>query len=248
MNSVASHDALPIGRNIEVRLQHVGAERQPLMIVDHMLDDPHAMIEAARAAQFYVPEHTNYPGINARLPEAYYQTVIATLRGPLEAAFGLPRSAHLKYFGFFALATTRSDAARPIQKIPHHDSPDPGRLALVHYLCRGAFGGTGFFRHKSTGFESVDASRRDAYVAAASRELAQGGGGATYAGPVMTHYEMIGRAEMLFNRLIVYRSHVLHSALLDNAPGSADPAQGRLTANGFLEVASGTTPFCGSGL
>ncbi|HMN46611.1 MAG TPA: DUF6445 family protein [Povalibacter sp.] len=237
MNPVATHDVLPIGRNIEVRLQRIGTEQQPLMIVDRMLDDPHAMIEAARAAKFYVPEHTNYPGINARLPEAYYRTVIATLRGPLEAAFGLPCSAHLKYFGFFALATTGSDAARPIQKIPHHDSPDPGRLAMVHYLCQGAFGGTGFFRHKATGFESVDATRRDAYVAAASRELAQGGNGAGYASPVMTNYEMIGRAELVFDRLIVYRSHVLHSALLGDGAGSADPAAGRLTANGFLEVA-----------
>ncbi|MBB6095973.1 hypothetical protein HNQ60_004864 [Povalibacter uvarum] len=240
MSSVAATDgALLIGRNIEVRLQQVGIEQQPLMIVDHMLDDPHAMIEAARTTQFYVPEHTNYPGINARLPDAYYRTVIATLRGPLEAAFGLSRSAHLKYFGFFALATTRSDAARPIQKIPHHDSPDPGRLAMVHYLCQGAFGGTGFFRHKATGFESVDATRRDAYVAAASRELAQSSDTAAYAGPVMANYEMIGRAEMIFNRLIVYRSHVLHSALLDDVAGSADPAKGRLTANGFLEATTG---------
>lgn len=229
--------ALPIGWNIQVRLQHVGLERQPLMVVDNMLAEPEAMIEAARAACFYVPEHTNYPGINARLPDAYYQTVIAALRGPLEAAFGLPRAAHLKYFGFFALATTRSAAARPIQKIPHQDSPDPGRLAMVHYLCHGPFGGTGFFRHRKTGFESVDHSRRATYVAAASSELSTSRATSSFAGPVMEHYEMIGRAELIFNRLIVYRSHVLHSALLDDAPGSANPVTGRLTANGFLEAA-----------
>jgi len=42
---------------------------------------------------------------------------------------------------------------------------------------------------------------------------------------------------MVFNRLIVYRTHMLHSGLLNRAPLSADPAKGRLTANGFIEAA-----------
>ncbi|HEY5810363.1 MAG TPA: DUF6445 family protein, partial [Povalibacter sp.] len=174
---------------------------------------------------------------NAALPEAYYQTVVTALRGPLEAAFGLSRAAYLKYFGFYALATTNVTAAQPIQKIPHHDSPDPQRLAMVHYLCRGAFGGTGFFRHKATGFESIDASRQETYVTAAAAELAQSASAASYAGPGTANYEMIGHTEAIFDRLIVYRSHVLHSALLGSDPGSSDPAQGRLTANGFIEAA-----------
>lgn len=237
MSSVAANRALKMGRSIDVRLRHIGAERQPLMIVDDVLDDPQDMIEAARAAVFYVPEHTHYPGINARLPETYYQTVVTALRGPIEAAFGLSRSIYLRYFGFFALATTGIDAAQPIQTIPHHDSPDPDRLAMVHYFCRGQFGGTGFFRHKTTGFESVDPTRLETYIAAASRELSETGKTERYAGADMTNYELIGEAEPVFNRLIVYRSHVLHSALLGAEAGSADPAQGRLTANGFIEAA-----------
>ncbi len=42
---------------------------------------------------------------------------------------------------------------------------------------------------------------------------------------------------MAFNRLVVYRSHVLHSGLLGESRLSEDPAVGRLTANSFLEVA-----------
>lgn len=238
MNAVAANRALVLGWNIDVRLRHIGAEKHPLMIVDHVLDDPQSMIDAACAATFYVPKHTHYPGVNAPLPVAYYQTVVTALRGPIEAAFGLSRATYLKYFGFYALATTGCDAAAPIQKIPHHDSPDPNRLAMVHYLCHGP-GGTGFFRHKQTGFESVDLGRQGRYVTAATRELAEmGSTAATYAGPDTPNYELIGQADLVFNRLIVYRSHVLHSALLGSAAGSADPAKGRLTANGFIEVVS----------
>jgi hypothetical protein len=238
MTAAAAIAPLRLGAGIKVQLRRIGEEQQPLLVVDDVLADPWAMIDAARSAEFYTPEHTHYPGLNAPLPESYYHTVVTALRGPIEAAFGLSREVYLKYFGFFALATTRARDAEPIQKIPHHDAPDPGRLAMVHYLCRPPQDGTGFFRHRATGFESVDRTRHAAYVAAAQAELAQAGDEPTaYAGQDMANYEMIGRAELVFNRLILYRGHVLHSALLGANLGGADPARGRLTANGFIEAA-----------
>ena len=225
--------------DITVRLRRIGHEAQPLMVVDHVLADPAAMIDAACKADFYVPEHTRYPGLNAPLPEGYYQAVVTALRGPIEAAFGLPRGAWVRFFGFFALATTPAEQAEPIQKIPHYDTVDPGRLALVHYLCRGDFGGTGFFRHGSTGFESVDASRQTAYIAAAKPEL-EAASHEGYADAGMAGYELVGEAEMVFNRLIIYRTHVLHAGLLSRARLSGNPAIGRLTANGFVEVMKAT--------
>jgi hypothetical protein len=232
---------LLIGRENRLQLRHVGQERQPLLIVDGVLADPDAMIEAAREAEFYEPRHTHYPGLNAPLPESYYRTVVTALRGPIAAAFGLSSDAYLKYFGFFALATTPAGEAEPVQKVPHHDGPDPHRLAMVHYLCRGDHGGTGFFRHKATGFESVDHDRHAAYVDIAQAQMtARGIGAAVYAGADMADYDLIGQADCVFNRLIVYRNHVLHSALLGPEPGggtgSADPGEGRLTANGFIEA------------
>lgn len=238
MSAIEVSAPLQLGTSIGVRLEHVGTERQPLMIVDEVLADPRAMIDAASEAKFYVPQHTNYPGINAPVPQSYYLTVITALRGPIEAAFGVSREAYLSYFGFFALATIGAAAARPIQKIPHRDSPDPNRLAMVHYLCRGTFGGTGFFRHRDTGFESVDAPRQPRYESVARRELEETQSDATGFTDAQTrNYELIGKSDAVFNRLIVYRSHVLHAALLADHACSADPTAGRLTANGFIEAA-----------
>ncbi len=226
---------LMLGPNISVRLRKVGTEQQPLLVVDEVLADPWAMIDAARAADFYRPPHTNYPGLNANLPEAYYRTAVTALRGPIEAAFGVKASAVLKFFGFFALATTPVESATPVQTIPHLDAPDPSRLAMVHYFCRGDFGGTGFFRHQATGFESVDASRQATYAAAVEAKLAEGRR-ERFAGADTPGYDLIEEAEPVFNRLIVYRGHVLHAGLLGLGGGSADPATGRLTANGFIEA------------
>jgi hypothetical protein len=225
---------LMLGPNVSVRLRHVGQEQQPLLVVDDLLADPWAMIDAARAAEFYRPPHTNYPGLNANLPEAYYRTVVTALRGPMEAAFGVSASAVLKFFGFFALATTPVEAATPVQTIPHLDAPDPSQLAMVHYFCQGDFGGAGFFRHAGTGFESVDASRTDAYAKAIEAELAQDR--RTFAGADTPGYDLIDQVEAVFNRLILYRGHVLHAGLLGQGGGAADPASGRLTANGFIEA------------
>ena len=225
---------LLLGGNISVRLRKVGAEQQPLLIVDDVLADPAAMVDAARAADFYRPPHTNYPGLNANLPEAYYRTLVTALRGPIDAAFGVKASAVLKFFGFFALATTPAERTTPMQMIPHLDGPDPNRLAMVHYFCPEGFGGTGFFRHGATGFESVDATRTDAYAAALEAELAQQR--TSFAGADTPGYDLIDQVEPVFNRLILYRGHVLHAGLLGQGGGSADPAMGRLTANGFIEA------------
>jgi hypothetical protein len=219
-----------------VRRVFMGDEQHPVMIVDHVLDQPDKLIEAACQATFYQPEHTNYPGLNAPVPLSYCHAVVNSLRGPIEAAFGLSRLASLKYFGFFAVATISAAQATSVQKIPHHDAPDPNRLALVHYLCGKPFGGTGFFRHKRTGYESVDRSREETYVTIARTELADVAHAGRFAGPDMANYEVIGHVDAVFNRLIVYRSHVFHSALLAPTGGSADPASGRLTANGFIET------------
>ena len=242
MTVAAAAPHLLLGRDIRVQLRRIGQEQQPLLIVDAVLADPDAMVDAARAAAFYAPPHTHYPGLNAPLPESYYRTVVTALRGPIEAAFGLSREAYLKYFGFFALATVGAADATPVQKIPHHDSPDPDRLAMVHYLCRGAYGGTGFFRHRATGFESIDGDRHAGYVAIAQSELVQSElvrsepGRASYADAHTPGYALIHQVECVFNRLILYRNHVLHSALLGPKAGSADPGDGRLTANGFIEA------------
>lgn len=226
---------LALSPDIRFSLHRIGREQQPLMVVDHVLADPEALVDHAAKADWYVPEHTHYPGRNAAVPGTYYEPLIAGIRGALEAAFGLPRAAGLDYFGFFALASTGADDAKPVQKIPHHDSPDPGRLALVHYLCRGDFGGTGFFRHKATGFEAVDVRRHGGYLSVVRDELSTAPR-ATYADEHMPHYDLIGRSDAVFNRLIVYRSHVLHSGLLGDGRLSGDPRTGRLTVNGFIEA------------
>jgi len=228
-----------VSRDVSVRILKVGREGQPLLIVDKVLAAPQEMIDYAAGADFYVPPHTHYPGANANVPEGYYRTVINLLRQPLEAAFGVSRRRYLNYFGFLGLSTQAAADATPAQRVPHVDSYDPNRLAMVHYLCSETYGGTGFFRHQASGFESVDQSRAETYVDSVMAE--RGHADLQYpAFPAegMPLYDLIGKSDAVFNRLIVYRSHVFHAPLLGAGGASKDPRLGRLTANGFITPVS----------
>ncbi len=219
----------------QVRLQHLGHERQPMLVIDDLLLDPGAMVEAAAAAAWGPPDGTWYPGLNAALPAAYLDNLLRQLRPSFGRAFGYAPQTDLSLHGFFALATWTPAQFGPWQRIPHYDQPFPGHLAMVHYLSETQSGGTGFFRHRPTGYESIDPVRREAYLAETTAWLATEPEGLTgFAGQDTPRYEMYDHVAFRFNRAVIYPSHVLHCALFDGATLSSDPRTGRLTANSFF--------------
>ncbi len=234
---------LRISPDARMEMRRVGREGHPLLIIDDAISQPERLVEAAFVAPFERPAHTRYPGLNAPLPEFYGRGILNAVNPLLARGFGMPANLRKTMFGFFALATQAPEELEPIQKVPHHDSPDPFRIAMVHYLCQDVAGGTGFFRHKATGFEGVDARRRPEYVRLAAAELEEASGRLTHHVTDETpNYELIDFAELKFNRLIIYRSHVLHSGLLEGAVLTDDPRTGRLTANSFIDIARPKAP------
>jgi hypothetical protein len=134
--------------------------------------------------------------------------------------------------------TTPRAALSVSQRLPHCDAYDAKRIALVHYLAPDDRDGTGFFRHRSTGFESVDARRAAIYPDQLDAELRHRGlppaGYWTGDGAL---FERIFAVEARYNRAIVYPSFLLHSGLIGaDAPLSPDPASGRLTVTGFFSI------------
>jgi hypothetical protein len=160
------------------------------------------------------------------------------LRATFERGFGLAADMRLNVYGFFALATWGLERFEPLQRIPHYDQPNPKALAMVHYLCKGQGGGTAFFRHRATGYESIDGIRREGYMLSVAGEIERDNQLLiNYAGPDTPNYEMVDHVEMRFNRIVLYQSHLLHCALFDGARLSDDPRTGRLTANSFYAFA-----------
>lgn len=217
-------------------LHRIGREAQPLVVIDDFAPDPEALRAAAIASTFG-PALQHYPGIRAPLPESYFPTqreVLAEVLGELLERRGGASLVDAS----FSIVTTPPEALDIRQRIPHCDAFDADRIALVHYLTPGDGDGTAFFRHRSTGFETIDAERAPIFFGQLDAEFRHGGlPVARYVASDTPLFERTMAVEARYNRAVVYPSFLLHSgAIAPDAVLSPDPAVGRLTVTAFLSV------------
>ncbi len=211
-----------------------GAERQPIVVVDSALGDPHAVVAIA-AQHDFTAIGPFYPGLRAAVSERVATDLVRPLLPELAATFGLARPP--RYLEcFLSLLTTPPGQLLPIQRFPHFDGLEAERLAVLLYLDAAESTGTGFYRQRGTGFESVDAQRFEEYRRVLEAEVAQRGLPQDgYIGGDSAHFERTFRIAGAFNRMVIYRGHALHCA--DIPAGfvpDANPQTGRLTLNLFL--------------
>jgi hypothetical protein len=221
----------------EQRIQalHIGQENVPLLVVDNLVADPQALVDIA-ATKVFSSVATYYPGTRAKAPLTYQRFILEKLRPAINDLFGL----HAKNLRFtdcsYSLVTTPPDKLTYLQRIPHTDSLMNEELAMVHYLFRANLGGTAFYRHRSTGYEYVDAHRQPAYLDRVEAEMAgPHSAPAAYINGSTPLYEQIAAQEGVFNRLIMYRRTTLHSgSLAPDFKPDPNPRRGRLSINGFI--------------
>lgn len=221
------------------RCDSVGVEAEPLLILDDAVEQPERLIDvAADWATFgsAASEGDNfYPGQLAPAPLDYVGALSRALDPLIREAFGLRDVAPAQASCNFALATLSPDRLSLAQRIPHVDTVDPLQFAVLHYLCDPRWGGTAFYRHRSTGYETLTADRLAPYQSRLDRELALEPPQPSYVDGDTPQFVRTRLVDPGFNRVIVYRSCLLHSGHIaqPNAQ-SADPRLGRLTANIFL--------------
>jgi hypothetical protein len=135
-----------------------------------------------------------------------------------------------------SIATTAPQELRPIQSVPHIDSCNTSNIAVVHYLCQPHHGGTSFYRHRQTGFETIDEQKLQHYAPMLKSEvMADKSSEFHYMNGDTAIFERIGQVEAKFNRAIFYRSNILHSGNVQTESGLSDkPRSGRLTANTLI--------------
>lgn len=218
-----------------------GTERQPLLTVNGALPDPASVVDIA-ARHTYRPIGPFYPGVRAAVSAATAMPLIEPIAAQLVEAFDL-RSPPGYRECFLSLVTAAPGELAPIQRLPHFDGLEPERIAVLLYLDTVERGGTAFYRQRATGFESVDAARYEAYRAALDAGVVQHGlPPAAYIAGDTALFEQVHEVEGRFNRMVIYRGNTLHCAALgpEFVP-AADPAQGRLTLNLFLQAPPSAT-------
>jgi hypothetical protein len=218
----------------EITLEWVGSEREPVVIVDGFVRDAAALRRKAAAADFDVVGDY-YPGERAPAPECYLEAIAPLLREVLREFFDYRDGGEI-IRSYFSIASTPGAKLTLAQRIPHTDAYDDHQIAILHYLADSDLGGTGFFRHLTTGFESVNASRKEPYHTALKQDFARHGEPApAYIGECSPIFERIHLCEHRFNRALVYRGKLLHCAALDTVQSlPASMEEGRLTVATFV--------------
>ncbi|MDH5822365.1 DUF6445 family protein [Luteimonas sp. RD2P54] len=219
--------------------QSLGAEGAPLLVIDNLVSDPERLVRRA-AARHFVGQQSMFPGIRTPAPLSY-QGFLQQLLTPLLPEFGMTPGRFAYPMAHYSLVTQAPGTLAFLQRVPHIDSVSANGLATVHYLFRGDWGGTAFYRHRRTGFESIDEARREEYFHCLEDESrgehAPPGG---YIGGDTELFERIGQVEGVFNRMVVYRRNSLHSGDIDNERvPPPDPITGRLSINTFIDVLPG---------
>lgn len=223
---------------LNLGLTRMGSEGEPLLSIDGVLEQPRELVDYAADQVKFEPVYGpngGYPGIRAPAPLHYVERLVRALSPSIERAFELGRVKLAKAECSLSLVTLPPGRLAPLQRIPHVDTVEPLQFALLHYLCGRGLGGTAFYRHRATGFETLSAERQSAYEAARARELGELDHSAGYITGDTAHYEQIASIEAGFDKAVVYRSRTLHSGQIPaGVPLSSDPRQGRLTANIFI--------------
>ncbi|WP_375390502.1 DUF6445 family protein [uncultured Sphingomonas sp.] len=214
----------------------VGEEREPLAIIENFAGDPEAL-RAAAAITPFAPAGQHYPGIRASLPSGYLAAQLPLIANIVMREFGRCRRVHV-VDASFSIVTRPADEIEVRQRLPHVDAYGRERIALVHYLSLDDGDGTAFFRHRSTGFETVDHARAPSYFSCLEQELRDAVEPPSgYIAGDTTLFERTALVAARFNRALLYRSYVLHSgAISPNAALAADPLSGRLTVTGFFAI------------
>jgi hypothetical protein len=228
---------MTLRRHPDIRIQRlaIGRELAPLVVIDNLAAEPDELVEMA-VSKNYGSVASYYPGIRAKAPLTYHQFILRELREVMGQSFGLTGGSLRMTSCHFSLITTPPEKLAPIQTIPHVDSYESNELAFVHYLFKKDFGGTAFYRHRRTGYEFIDPSRKVEYTKWVNDEAVGPDHSALeYINGDTPLYEQVGKQEGIFNRLVMYRRNTLHSGCIGrDFVVDPDPRRGRLSLNGFI--------------
>jgi hypothetical protein len=221
-------------------LRRVGKSQSPVVVIDDFSGDSEKVAALADALAPFPPIRKNYyPGVRRMIAkedveaDRYVNRTCEAAAQFVAGAFDVDGFDLLE--ASFSMVISRPSDLSPAQRAPHFDSTDQKYYALLHYLRVPHGSGTAFYRQRSTGIERVTEANIATFVRTAEIEAEQLTPDAGYIQGSNDYFEQIGMVEGIADRLVIYQGSLLHSGIIP--PGmnfSADPREGRLTANLFV--------------
>ncbi|WP_086933438.1 DUF6445 family protein [Agarilytica rhodophyticola] len=223
-------------KNLHYKVLECGDEKNKVIVIDNFHPDAETIFKKAQTSPHFTAQAEDfYPGKRKPVEQQYVLYLIKTLEQLLKKTYNIEKNKMLSVgLCAYSLTTNTERQLRPIQCIPHIDTHDKYQFAAVHYLSYRAFGGTSFYKHRSSGLESIDSQHLKNYFAQLKVEIMKDTP-TTYIHSDTFLFQKLMEVEFLFNRVVVYPSNMLHSGnIYPNNSLSSDPRKGRLTVNAFL--------------
>lgn len=233
---MATAPALEFAADAVPTVHHIGHEREPVVILDRATGWLDHLRDFAATRSAFAPAAemgSAYPGLLGPAPLAYVDAMVRRVLPLIATHFTGAAVRPARARGNFSLVTTDPAELSADQRVPHVDTADRLQFATVHFLSSESDDGTAFFRHRATGFETLDAERLAPYHAARAGDPSPA---PSYCTDGDAAFEMIAAIAARPDRLILYRANLLHSGRITRLPARAhDPRSGRLTGNLFLQ-------------
>jgi hypothetical protein len=218
----------------EYKIEYIGDEKEPIIIIDNYSGQVDYLLSQAIAAHYSDPG-ISYPGVRANTASNYLLVRQKLLSNAIQQTFGFNDGISSASCSF-SIVTTLPEMLSPAQRIPHYDDTSPDLLAALHYLKSDATGGTAFYKHRRTGFETITPERAKTYSEALredDREYGPPEPGYIYGNN--KRYKMTAEIPAKPDRLVIYRGRTLHSGVIPETFAlTDDPLLGRVTMNTFL--------------
>jgi hypothetical protein len=217
----------------------IGEEKVPLLMIDNFANSVADLVEFAGDGSSFQADNNNfYPGKRKLMSSEYGEKICHQYLPLFHSFFGCSQTARAKtVISAFALADTPVKKLRPMQMLPHIDTPQTNQFAVVHYLCSKEHGGTSFYQHKETGYQTINQDRLFHYASQVKKEAIANQIHKTprYMSASDKLFEQLYSVEARMNRAIIYPSNLLHSGNVNAALGlSSVPKKGRLTIGSFI--------------
>ena len=228
--------------NFQCKIDYIGQEKHPVMVIDNFLAETENLIDLSLKSEYEPVSDSFYPGVRAKAPDFYLQGMLELMHQPLGRLGGLifktfqlnPSSLKHGLECFFSIVTTNPKDLKIEQSGPHADSDFSCDLAFLHYLSGPEKGGTSFYRHRSTGFESLSEDRANEFTIAAFSEINDSNSPKEYINGSNNLFERIASYDSAFNRMLIYRQTSLHSGNISkDYCFDGYPETARVTLNTF---------------
>lgn len=232
---------LPCRLNKDITIQQLSINGHILLCIDDFLEDPHAFVDFACQSSYNpypgMLERKGYPGIRSPAPDTYSYNLTTFLEPLIKQVFNIPADKDIrKSMCAMSLLTIPSELLGPLQRTPHFDSSTPHHIAALLYLCSTHHGGTAFYRHNATGIEQLTPNTVEPYLETYYDEINREKPSKEFFSVDNKFFTQTGYIEAKFNRLVLYKGSLLHSAYINPSKSiDSNPKTGRLTVNTFFD-------------